>query len=184
MLDDDPSDTAWKPGFAIVASDLGHVEASKRMLREMAEDDFSFALDAKYSTTLAYLAEVSAVSDDRDLSERLYDLLHPYEEMTITAGVMTICLGAAARQLGLLSTALGEWDRAEQHFEVALDLNQRMRTLPWAAWAKRDLAAMLLKRGRPEDRKRALLAIQETIDVASEIGMLRLANSSKSLMSF
>jgi class 3 adenylate cyclase/tetratricopeptide (TPR) repeat protein len=184
MLDDNPSDAAWKPGFAIVASDLGHVDASRRMLREMAEDDFSFALDAKYSTTLAYLAEVAANSDDRGLSERLYDLLHPYEKMTITAGVMTVCLGAATRQLGMLSTALGEWDRAERHFESALDLNQRMRTLPWVAWTKHDLAAMLLKRGRPADRQRALSAVQDALDVAAEFGMLRLANSSKSLISF
>jgi class 3 adenylate cyclase/tetratricopeptide (TPR) repeat protein len=184
MLDDNPSDAAWKPGFAIVASDLGHVDAARQMLREMAEDDFSFALDAKYSTTLAYLAEVAAISDDKGLSERLYDLLHPYEEMTITAGVMTVCLGAAARQLGMLSTAVGEWDRAERHFEAALDLNQRMRTLPWVAWTKHDLAAMLLKRGRPADRQRALSTLHEALDVASEFGMLRLAKSSKNLLGF
>jgi class 3 adenylate cyclase/tetratricopeptide (TPR) repeat protein len=184
MLDEDPSDAAWKPGFAIVASDLGHAEDSIRMLREMAEDDFSFALDAKYSTTLAYLAEVSANSDDRDLSERLYDLLHPYEDMTITAGVTTVCLGAAARQLGLLSTALGEWDRAERHFDVALDLNQRMRAPPWTAWTKHNVAAMLLRRGRPEDRGRAILTAQESMDAATKFGMVRLTKSCSDLLNF
>lgn len=184
MLDDDPSDAAWKPGFAIVASDLGHIKASQRMLREMAEHDFFFALDAKYSTTLAYLAEISAISNDRDLSERLYDLLHPYEDMTITAGVTTVCLGAAARQLGLLSSALGEWDRAERHFEVALDLNRRMRTPPWTAWTKHDLAAMLLKRARPEDRTRAISAIHEAVDAAAKHGMVKLTRSCEDLLKY
>ena len=182
MLDEDPSDAAWKPGFAIVASDLGHSAASKRMLREMAEDDFSFALDAKYSTTLAYLAEVSAISDERDLSERLYDLLHPYEEMTITAGVTTVCLGAAARQLGLLSSALGEWDRAEAHFEVALELNQRMRSPSWTAWTKHDLAAMFLRRARPEDNRFAVSAIHEALDTAGKLGMARLTKSCEDIL--
>ncbi len=184
MLDDDPTDTTWKPGFAIVASDLGHREASSRMLREMAEDDFSFALDAKYSTTLAYLAEVSAVSDAGDLSERLYDLLTPYEDMTITAGVTTVCLGAAARQLGILSSALGEWQRAERHFEEALQLNQRMRSAPWQAWAKYDLAEMLLRRGRPEDRNRADAAINDSIDVAAKLSMVRLTKNCENLLKF
>jgi class 3 adenylate cyclase/tetratricopeptide (TPR) repeat protein len=177
MLDENPEDAAWKPGFAIVASDLGHADAARRMLDEMAATDFAFALDAKYSTTLAYLAEVCAQSADPDLTQRIYDLLNPYQDMTITAGVTTVCLGAAARHLGSLCAAVGEWDRARHHFDAALELNRRMRTPPWIAWTQHDLAWMLLRRGRPADKKRASALCDEIMDAATKFGMVRLTKS-------
>lgn len=177
MLDENPGDTTWKPGFAIVASDLGHTEAASRMLDEMAETDFAFSLDAKYSTTLAYLAEVCAETADPELTQRIYDLLNPYQDMTITAGVTTVCLGAGARYLGSLCAALGEWDRAELHFEAALELNRRMRTPPWIAWTQHDLAWMLHRRGRPADNKRVLALTDEIMDAAKKYSMVRLTKS-------
>lgn len=177
MLDENPEDATWKPGFAIVASDLGHADAAKRMLDEMAETDFAFALDAKYSTTLAYLAEICAQSADPDLTQRIYDLLNPYQDMTITAGVTTVCLGAAARYLGALCTAVGEWDRAEQHFETALELNRRMRAPPWIAWTQHDLAWMLHRRGKPADNSRVRALTDEILAAAKKYSMVRLTKS-------
>ena len=83
-----------------------YVVVGQRMLDELAENGFTIPADAKRSTTLAYLAEVCSAIEDRAHAHRLYELLRAYKGRTITAGVSTVCLGAADRFLGLLATVL------------------------------------------------------------------------------
>ena len=174
LIDDDPDARTWKPGFALIASDLGFTAPAQRILDEMALDDFDLELDAKYSTTLSYLAEVASALGDEKRCERLYELLLPYRELTITAGVTTVCLGAAARYLGLLATALGQWDEAEEHLRAALDLNGRMRARPWTAHSHHDLAELLAHRGAPSDEAEVVQLRQKTLDMASQFDMVAL----------
>ena len=65
LLDADPTQPAWKPGFALIASDLGFRQPAQRLLDELAASGFVFPLDAKHSMTLAYLAEVCVALEDR-----------------------------------------------------------------------------------------------------------------------
>jgi uncharacterized protein HemY len=65
-----------------------------------------------------------------------------YQHMTITAGIVTVCYGAASRYLGMLAATLGEFDRAEAHFEHALDMNARMGARPWLAHTKAEYALL------------------------------------------
>ena len=53
--------------------------------------------------------------------------------MTVTAGVTTLCYGAAGRFLGALATVLGDWAAAEEHFEQALAMNEAMAAPVWLA---------------------------------------------------
>jgi hypothetical protein len=87
--------------LALIASDLGFKDAAQRMLSQLAESGFAFPADAKRSTTLAYLAEVCASVRYQAHAERLYELLLPYRDLTITAGIATACYGSAGRHLGL-----------------------------------------------------------------------------------
>ena len=48
-------------------------------------------------------------------------------------GHLVSCYGAADRYLGMLAATLGEWDRAEEHFERAIELNRRMGAGTWLA---------------------------------------------------
>ena len=50
LVDDDPQQSEWRPGFALIAADLGFVDAAKRRLRELAEEGFRIEFDAKRST--------------------------------------------------------------------------------------------------------------------------------------
>ena len=47
------------------------------------------------------------------------------------------------------------WPEAAQHFENALDMNQKMGAKPWLAATQNDYAQMLLTSDRTGDRKRA-----------------------------
>jgi class 3 adenylate cyclase/tetratricopeptide (TPR) repeat protein len=174
LVDENPGETAWKPGFALIACDLGFEEPAQRMLHDIASDGFNLALDAKRSTTLAYLAEVCAILKDERYAEALYELLQPYRDMTITAGVATVCLGATARYLGLLATVLGDWDRAERHFKHALKVNEKMHAQPWLAHSQHDYARMLQQRNSDGDADHAHELIQQSLAVAKKFGMVSL----------
>jgi len=125
FLDENPQDSAWRPGLAVIASDLGFEEAARKAFVEMAAAGFAFPVDAKRSLTLSYLAEVCTRLGDTHEAERLHELLLPFGDNAILAPVATVCCGAAGRYLGMLASLMGEWTAAEGHFEAALEMDQR-----------------------------------------------------------
>jgi len=171
LLDDERTRAVWQPGFALIASELGYHDAARRMLTELAEDGFAFAPDAKLSATLGYLAEVCAAVDDRSIAWTLYSLLKPYANMTITAGVATMCYGSAQRHLGLLAETLRDWDAAEEHYEAALVANRRLGASLWLAHTEADFGRMLLRRGRAVESGRAESLQAAAWSTASKLGL-------------
>jgi tetratricopeptide (TPR) repeat protein len=182
LIDLDPTQPAWKPGFALIASDLGFREPARRLLDELAASDFVFPLDAKHSLTLAYLAEVCAALEDQRRAERLYNLLLPYRQMTVTAGVTTLCYGAADRFLGSLATVLGAWAAAEEHFEQALALNDSLGAPVWLAHTQHNYATMLHRRGWTGDLRRAEGLIESALETALRLDMVFLKRSMRSFV--
>jgi hypothetical protein len=131
---------------------------------------------------LAYLAEVCAALDEHRHAERLYRLLLPYRQMTVTAGVTTLCCGAAGRFLGLLAGVLGEWAAAEEHFEQALALNDDLGAPVWLAHTQHGYAAMLHRRGRTGDLRRAERLIEFALETALRLDMVHLRQSLRSFV--
>ena len=174
LVDENPDQKAWLPGFALIAADLGFEEPARRRLCELAEAGFEFPLDAKRSASLSYVAEVAFLLGDTDAAERLYELMSVYRHMTITIGLVTVCYGAASRYLGMLAATLGELDKAEAHFEHALEMNERMGARPWLAHAKAQYALLLRRRGRRGDTKRAEALANEASEIAAELDMVLL----------
>ena len=72
-------------------------------------------------------------------------------------GHLVACYGAADRYLGMLAATLGEWERAEEHFERALELNRRMGMRDLARPHRLRVRPRLLRRGpgRPRPRRGA-----------------------------
>ena len=103
FIDENPNETTWLPGFALIAIELGFEEPARRRLRELAETGFEMPRDAKRSTSLSYVAEAAARLGDAEAAARLYELMSVYQHMTITAGIVTVCYGAASRYLGMLA---------------------------------------------------------------------------------
>jgi class 3 adenylate cyclase/tetratricopeptide (TPR) repeat protein len=171
LIDENPDQKAWLPGFALIAADLGFEEAARRRLREFAETGFEMPLDAKRSASLSYVAEVAVLLGDSDAAVRLYELMSAYRHMTITAGVLTVCYGAASRYLGMLAATLGEFDKAEAHFEDALEMNDRIGARPWLTHTKAQYALLLRRRGRRGDGERAEALANEAWEVATELDM-------------
>jgi DNA-binding CsgD family transcriptional regulator len=82
-------------------------------------------------------------------------------------GHLVSCYGAADRYLGMLAATLGEAERAEEHFERALELNRRMGAATWLAHTGYEYGRFLLGR----DRERATALLGEAASLAGRIGM-------------
>ena len=174
FIEENPDEITWQPGFALIAADLGFKEPALRRLRQLGEGGFKMPVDAMRSASLSYLAEVAALLDDAESASRLYELMSVYEHMTITAGIATVCYGAASRYLGMLAATFGEIDRAEGHFEHAIAMNTEMSASPWLAHTKAEYASLLSRRGTKGAREHADALANEAWKMAAELGMVRL----------
>jgi len=133
LIEEDTHQTTWRPGFAIIAADLGFVDAARRGLAELAEQGYRLPFDTKRSGSLSYLAEVATAVADLPSAKSLYDLMLVYQHMTITVGISTVCYGSANRYLGMLAATLGDVDGAAEHFERALEMNAALGARTWLA---------------------------------------------------
>jgi tetratricopeptide (TPR) repeat protein len=174
LIEENPDETTWLPGFALIASDLGYRDAAQRRLSELARTGFAMPLDAKRSASLSFISEVAVSLGDREASQTIYDLMLAYKNMTITAGVATVCFGAASRYLGMLSAALGNFETAAKHFEHALEMNAASGSRPWLAHAQAEYANLLLKIGGKKAVERAMSLSEQAREIATELDMVRL----------
>ncbi len=176
MMTESPGDISWKPGFGLIAAELGYSDAAEKILNELAENGFSLPPDAMYSTTLSYLAEICIAVGSKTHAETLYKLLAPYEDFTITAGATTVCTGAAARRLGGLAALLGDWTRSNEMFEKAIEIDTAMKAPPWIAHSKAAFASALRRRGRKADLELACRLDAEALATAQKLSMVSLAS--------
>jgi len=176
LMTDNPEDISWKPGFGLIAAELGYKDAAERVLEELAETGFELPRDAMYSTTLSYLADICVAVQSLEHSKSIYELLLPYRELTITAGATTVCTGAGARRLGNLAALMGDWAISEQMFETAIKIDTRMASQPWLAYSKADCAAALRRRGRKSDLHQVIQLEAEALATAQNLDMVALAS--------
>ncbi len=181
FIDENPQDAAWRPGLALIASDLGFDQPARKAFEDLAAGGFSFPVDAKWSVTISYLAEVCARLGDVSRAQKLYDLLLPYRDVTIIAPVATVCCGSAARYLGMLAGVAGNWAVAEEHFEAALAVDEGLQAWPWLAHTQHEFALMLRARGRSGDRNRVVTLLAAAAQTAQRLGMTSLQQKIRSL---
>jgi DNA-binding NarL/FixJ family response regulator len=86
-------------------------------------------------------------------------------------GQLAACYGAADRYLGMLASAMGEWENASAHFESALALNRRINAHTWTAHTAYEYGRTLMTRGRPRDRVKALELLAEAATSCERLGL-------------
>ena len=131
FVNEHPEESLWRPGFMLIALDLGFQNEARRQFETLAPRPTSPCRSiAKRSITLSYIAEACADLGDGQRAEKLYELLWPHRDTAILAPPTTVCLGAASHYLGLLAGTMGEWEKAEAHFEAAQLMNEQMKAWP------------------------------------------------------
>jgi class 3 adenylate cyclase len=161
----------WRSRLAQIYAELGREADARREFEALAADDFAgVGHDLAWLLTIAYLAEVAAFLRDAPRAERLYQLLLPHERRNITVA-NAACNGPVSRPLGLLAASLGRFEDAARHFGDAIAMNERLGAPALLARVRCDHARMLLARGAPGDRERALELAQQSLAAAREMGM-------------
>jgi tetratricopeptide (TPR) repeat protein len=85
------------------------------------------------------------------------------------------------RYTGMLLTLLERYDEAEPHFDNALDLEERIKAPPLAARTRYWYARMLLARKAEGDADRARALLDDALETAERLGMVKLAEQCREL---
>jgi DNA-binding SARP family transcriptional activator len=166
-----PARVAFRCALAHVYARLGRMPEATRSLADLAEDDFStLPFDSEWLYGMSLLAETSALLRDTGSAAVLRGLLSPWTAFNVANPPEGI-RGSVSRYLGLLAMTMQSWRESAQHFEDALEMNERMGALPWLARTYRDYAEMLLLRDTPADRRRADDLLRVAGEIADELGM-------------
>ena len=172
---DYPSLARFRSALAHLYGELGREPETRATFDAVLSRDVSAEhMDAEWLFTMSLLIDPCVLLGDHDAARTLYSLLLPYERLYAHAPVEAN-FGSVARALGVLAAALRRFDEAEEHFDVAIEIEQRMRARPWLAHAQHELAAMLLARGAAGDMERAMALIEDTLATYRELEMDRWA---------
>jgi len=167
-----PQSARWRPGLAVIYSELGLEAEARAEFEHLAAHDFAdVPRDASWVLHIVYLIEVCVALGDVHRAAILYQLLQPYAGYTIVAGPTVACYGAAGRYLGMLAATMRRWAEAQRHFEAALAMNARMGAKPWLAHTQYQYAKMLLARDQPGDCQQAAALLEAAITACQELGM-------------
>ncbi|MDA0165996.1 AAA family ATPase [Solirubrobacter ginsenosidimutans] len=158
----------WRPGLASLLAELGMESECRRELARVTREGLDQFRASLWLASLTYLSDACAAVGDEVTAEVLYRELAPLAGDNVLIGHVVACYGAADRYLGMLAAVLGDFARAEQHFEAALELNRRMGAQTWLAHTAYEYGRSLLVRGGDE-RAAALLGEAEAL--GSQIGM-------------
>ncbi|TMR96003.1 ATP-binding protein [Nonomuraea basaltis] len=117
---------------------------------------------------MAALAEAAYLLGDADLARKVYQLLKPYAGLPVMPSLAAVCLGSAARPLGLAAMAMGEPRTAAEHLGGAVEATRRLGNRPVTALTQANLAEALIALG---DRDRAAALLHEAATAARDMGM-------------
>ena len=98
---------AWRPGLAVIYSELGRTADARAEFENLAQHDFAdLPRDAVWMGTMTYLVDVCTFLGDRARADTLYQILFPFAGRNVVVGNGAACYGALSRYLGALATTL------------------------------------------------------------------------------
>ncbi|MGI8727804.1 MAG: ATP-binding protein [Solirubrobacterales bacterium] len=160
----------WGPGLVSLLVELGMEEQAQQELSRIAREGLDDYRESLWLASLTYLTDACAVLGDQTTAALVYPALEPHAGTNVMIGHLVAYQGAADRYLGMLAATLGAWQRAEEHFERAMELNRRMGASTWLAHTAYEYARLLLRRPEDDGGQAAELLGQAT-RLAQRIGM-------------
>jgi class 3 adenylate cyclase len=161
----------WRCLLACAHVERGCAEDARPEFEKLAANDFAvLRRDINYLFNLGLLADTCAALRDEKRAALLYDRILSYGGCVLALGDLGTA-GSSARSLGLLAATMRRWDDAVRHFEEAIEVDEKMRARGWLPRTQCDYARMLLDRGAPADRQKALELLGEALETCQELGL-------------
>jgi len=167
-----PADFAFEATVASLAARTGRPELAQTVLARLTTAGLAALPES--STWLAgmlAIVEAARVLGDARLAAQAYDLLAPYAELPVMPSLAVTCLGSVHRALGLAALTCGDVPRAAEHLEEAVRATRLLGNRPVTAVTMAELAEALLRRQRPDDRRRAADLLDQARAEADAMGM-------------
>jgi DNA-binding CsgD family transcriptional regulator/tetratricopeptide (TPR) repeat protein len=160
----------WRPGLVAVLAELGMEREARQELAKLAAEGIDGLRESLWLATLAYLTDACAALGEEEMAAILYPELEPFAGSNVMIGHLVACYGSADRYLGMLAATLGESDRAERHFEQAMEQNREMGASTWLAHTAYEYGRFL-SGGDAAARARADALLGEAGSLAEGIGL-------------
>ena len=121
---------------------------------------------------LDHRARTAALLGDAAGAAVAYTRLRPWAGYFVAGGTALVAIsGSAEHTLGCLAACLGKPDTAVRHLRAAVAANQRAGLPPSELQSRYELAKVLARRSRQEDRSEALVLADEAARGAARLGM-------------
>jgi class 3 adenylate cyclase len=124
-----------------------------------------------WAPSLAFLSSATARFGSQEEMATLYALLLPYSSFNVQCGSAVSFWGSVSHHLGILATAMGRWEIAEQHFAEAAAMHERLGAKVLLARTRLEWAAMLGARDRAEDAARVRDLVDAVLADAGRLGL-------------
>jgi tetratricopeptide (TPR) repeat protein len=169
-----PGIPAVDVALAFILCEIGRLDAARQVYAPHAAAGFAdIPVDQAWTSGVAICADIAATLEDRTSAPLLVALLEPISDLIAATSVS--CQGATARPLARVEAMLGNYEDAERHFLVALDLHTRLDAPYWIALTQLDYAEMLLARAAPADATHAHDLIASALAIAQQFDFPGLA---------
>ena len=176
-----PARPVFRCALAHLYVKVGRLPEARRVFVNLARNSFStLPFDIEWLYGMSMLAETCSALNDEASAAVLYRLFLPWATFNV-ADIAEGMRGSVSRYLGILATTKGHWRSAAEHFEDALEMNERMGTRPWLARTQHDYGRMLLARDAPGDKEKAQLLLSQALMTYRELGMQTGAASAPTL---
>lgn len=173
----------YRAALAWTHMERGREAEARSALDLLARDGFSeVPSNLAWLGTMALLAEVCVGLRDREVASALYEMLAPYAERTVVVDWGIVATGSVARYLGILASTAERFDEASGHFERAIERDEAIGAWPNVAHARREHAAMLLKRDAAGDQERAVELLGSALRDAERLRMNGLTHEVASVL--
>ena len=171
---------AWRPGLVSVLVELGMESEARRELDRIVREGLDQFRESLWLAALTYITDACTALGDATAAALVYPELEPLSGTNVMIGHLVSCYGAADRYLGMLAATLGEWDRAEDHFERAVELNRKMGAMTWLAHTEYQYVRAMLASGRGDTSLSAAM-LGEARELATRLQLKSLLGRISSL---
>ena len=162
----------WRSVLTALCAQTGQIDKSRALFEQLATNEFrEIPRDGSWTASIVALCFTAEALGDARRGEQLYSLLLPYDGRAIVVGRSAVSYGAAARWLGMSAMAMGAVEKAHQHYEAAIRLNERMGARAHVARVKQEYARNLIARGGVERYPLAAQLLNDAERIANDVGL-------------
>lgn len=165
FIAEQPDKVMWRAALATVYTELGRLDEARQEFEALAERDFDVPRDGLWLTAMFSLGLACFALGDAARAEPLHRMVRPHADQAPVGA-----FGSMATTLGLLDGAAGRIDDALAWLELGHQRNLAVDNRAYAAFARRETAAVLLARDRPGDRETARTTLTEVLEELRGLG--------------